>query len=297
MCIICKMSSGFDMFQNTGYNNNRNKIKTLILDVQDGVIDIEGGTTTVTHLSNASEFNIELFEPLIIDKPSTVYLDHFITYNCNISGEPNSLAFCLHINEFNIQTNVSSEDDTDKNNIYGSIVIPNENNSTANYFAALVHKGKKFNYICDINPSTISNLSGTITNLSGGSAFHGTTKGAEVYTYAIQGITTWAGGAATVISAGEPITNITITVGGTTGEKTTGATVLVTSLWGTTILVFTSTDGTIDPDDWRGATAFTLIVTPEGESARATYTISGTSLHLTKQNARFIAEFTIIAKD
>ena len=292
------MSSGFDMFQNSGYNNNRNKIKTLILDVQDGDITIEGataGTTTtdtVTHLSNASEFNIELFEPLVIDKPSTVYLDHFITYNCNTSSEPNSLAFCLHINEFNIQTNVSSEDDTDKNNIYGSIVIPNDNKTTANYFAALVHKGKKFNYICDINPSTISNLSGTITNLSGGSAFHGTTKGAEVYTYAIQGITTWAGGAATVISAGEPITSIIITVGGAAvKEVATSGTVLVTSLWGTTIIVFTSTDG-IDPADWKGATAFTIVV-----NSRTLYTISGTSLHLTKQNARFIAEFTIIAKD
>ena len=286
------MSSGFDMFQNTGYNNNRNKMKTLILDVQDGTITLKGTSTSVTHLGNASEFNIELFEPLIIDKPSTVYLDHFITYNCNISSVPDSSAFCLHINEFNIQTNIASEDDTDKNHIYGSIVIPNDNKTTANYFAALVHKGKKFNYICDINPSTISNLSGTITNLSGGSAFHGTTKGAEVYTYAIQGITTWAGGDATVISANEPITSIIITVGGEAVKTVaTSGTVLVTSLWGTTIIVFTSTDE-IDPADWKGATAFTIVV-----NSRTLYTISGTSLHLTRENARFIAEFTIIAKD
>ena len=291
------MSSGFDMFQNSGYNNNRNKIKTLILDVQDGDITIEGataGTTTtdtVTHLSNASEFNIELFEPLIIDKPSTVYLDHFITFNCNTSSVPNSLAFCLHINEFNIQTNVSSEDINHKNNIYGSIVIPNDNKTTANYFAALVHKGKKFNYICDINPSTISSLSGKITNLSGGSAFHGTTKGTEIYTYAIQGITTWADGAATAISAGEPITNITITAGGTTGEKTTDATVLVTSLYGTTIIIFTSTD-TIETTTFSGKISFALTI-----SGRTAYAISGTSLHLTRENARFIAEFTIIAND
>ena len=285
------MSSGFDMFQNSGYNNNRNKMKTLILDVQDGSVTIDGTPTTVTHLGNASEFNIKLFEPLIIDKPSTVYLDHFITYNCNISSVPDSSAFCLHINEFNIQTNIASEDDTDKNNIYGSIVIPNDNKTTANYFAALVHKGKKFNYICDINPSTISSLSGKITNLSGGSAFHGTTKGTEIYTYAIQGITTWADGAATAISAGEPITNITITVGVTTTEQTTSGTVLVTSLYGTTILIFTSTTA-IDPDVWKGATEFTIVV-----GGRILYTISGTSLHLTRENARFIAEFTIIAKD
>ena len=295
------MNSGFDMFQNSGYNNNRNKMKTLILDVQDGDITIEGataGTTTtdtVTHLSNASEFNIKLFEPLIIDKPSSIYLDHFITFNCNISSDPDSLAFCLHINEFNIQTNVSSEDIDHKNNIHGSIVIPNDNKTTANYYSALVHKGKKFNYICDINPSTISSLSGKITNLSGGSAFHGTTKGTEIYTYAIQGITTWAAGAATAISADEPITSISITTP-STGLQTSSGTALVTSLYGTTILVFTSTTA-IDPDVWKGATEFTLEITPTGEAARATYTISGTSLHLTRENARFIAEFTIIAND
>ena len=287
------MSRELHMFQNSGYNNDRNKIKTLILDVRDGTdLTIDGEINqTRSHLSNASEFNIKLFEPLIIDKPSSIYLDHFITYNGNISSDSNSSAFCLHINEFNIQTNVASEDDTDKNNIYGSIVIPNDNKTTANYFAALVHKGKKFNYICDINPSKISSLSGKITNLSNGSAFHGPTKGTEVHTYAIQGITTWADGAATAISAGEPITNITITAGGTTGEKTTDATVLVTSLYGTTILIFTSTTA-IAPDVWKGATEFTIVV-----GGRILYTISGTSLHLTRENARFIAEFTIIAND
>ena len=285
------MSSGFDMFQNSGYKNNRNKIKTLILDVRDGSVTIDGTPTTATHLSNASEFNIKLFEPFIIDKPSSIYLDHFITFNCNVSSVPDSLAFCLHINEFNIQTNVASEDDTDKNNINGSIVIPNESNSAGNYFGALVHKGKKFNYICDINPSTISSLSGKVTNLSGGSAFHGTTKGTEIYTYAIQGITTWADGAATAMSEGEAITNITITVGGNTGEKTTSGTVLVTSLYGTTIIVFSSTTE-INPAHFEGATAFEIDV-----GGRGTYTISGTSLHLTRENARFIAEFTIIAND
>ena len=287
------MSRELHMFQNSGYNNDRNKIKTLILDVRDGTdLTIDGEINqTRSHLSNASEFNIELFEPLIIDKPSSIYLDHFITYNGNISSDSNSSAFCLHINEFNIQTNVASEDDTDKNNIYGSIIIPNDNKTTANYFAALVHKGKKFNYICDINPSTISNLSGTITNLSGGSAFHGTTKGAEVYTYAIQGITTWADGATTAMSEGESITNIEITVGGTTGPKTSSGTVLVTSLYGTTIIVFSSTTE-INPAHFEGATAFEIDV-----GGRATYTISGTSLHLTRENARFIAEFTIIAND
>ena len=55
------MSRELHMFQNSGYNNDRNKIKTLILDVRDGIVTLDGTPTTVTHLSNASEFNIKLF--------------------------------------------------------------------------------------------------------------------------------------------------------------------------------------------------------------------------------------------
>ena len=94
-------------YQNSGYSNKRGKIKTLILDVKDGDVTLPGTTVAVTrnHLGRADEFNIELFEPLIIDKQSVIYLDNLITFNCNLSNETQSSAFCLHINEFNIETN------------------------------------------------------------------------------------------------------------------------------------------------------------------------------------------------
>jgi hypothetical protein len=120
-------NNGFNFFENSGYNNQRNKVKTLILDVRDGNdLTIDGtASSTRSNLNDKSEFQIKLFEPLIIDKQSEIYLDHLITYNCNLSHTAATTAFCLKINEFNIQTNVASYDDTEKNTIYNIIVLPN----------------------------------------------------------------------------------------------------------------------------------------------------------------------------
>ena len=47
------MNSGFDMFQNSGYVNNRNRKRTLVLDIDDSA-------TGDTHLGSGVEFNIQL---------------------------------------------------------------------------------------------------------------------------------------------------------------------------------------------------------------------------------------------
>ena len=47
------MNSGFDMYQNSGYVNTRNRKKTLILDIDDSA-------TGDTHLGAGGEFNIQL---------------------------------------------------------------------------------------------------------------------------------------------------------------------------------------------------------------------------------------------
>ena len=65
-------------YDNTGYVNKRNRKQILILDVDDD--------DDALHLSAGNEFSIDLFEPLIIDSLSEVYLDNFIsiiniTYN------------------------------------------------------------------------------------------------------------------------------------------------------------------------------------------------------------------------
>jgi len=165
-------------YNNSGYRNNRNRKKILILDVDDSVL-------TDTHLGSGTDFSIDLHEPLIIDKHSEVYLDNFITYNSNISNIPENSAFVLKINEFNINSNVASS--KNNNTIFNSIVIPNEHSTTANYHSVVLHKAKKFNYLCDINPCKITKISGKITNLAGDPMFHGTIP-ENTYTYALTGI-------------------------------------------------------------------------------------------------------------
>ena len=55
------------MYQNSGYQFERRDRKTLILDVADQ------GTDATNPLTNANEFSVKLFEPLIIDKHSDIF--------------------------------------------------------------------------------------------------------------------------------------------------------------------------------------------------------------------------------
>ena len=87
------------LYENTTFRNDRKKKQTLIIDVDD---------THEIHLGSATEFKLNLHEPLRIDKVSEIYLDNFITYNCNISDTKDTAGFSLKINEFNIQSNVAS---------------------------------------------------------------------------------------------------------------------------------------------------------------------------------------------
>ena len=291
----------YQFYKNAQYTNTRNEKKTLIISVEDGQSDSTLGST--------GEFSLDLFEPLKIDKHSEVYLDNFISVNSNTSLGLENSGFCLRINEFNIQTNVASYDDNEKNTIFNSIVIPNENNVPENYYGAVSHKGKKFNYVCDINPTTLHSLSGKITNLDGSSAFHGGPDG-TVFTYALTGISNlWAGaGHATALSEGEQIVNIYINNQGDnflTGVAAIPATnppadavdaadygtVLAGQITNSPTIIFTAKADLIA----RGlnpATGDTVYMKIDGRE----YQFSG-NLHVLKQNARFIAEFSIVAKN
>ena len=286
-------------YQNSGYKNKRGKKKSLILDIRDGtnltqnVTDPATGSTSnvlqgvsKTHLSAASEFNISLREPLIIDKHSEIYLDNLVTYNCNLSDIHENSAFCLKVNEFNIDTNVASIDDTDENTIFNSIVLPNENNDVNNYFGAVVHKGRKFNYVCDINPCTISSLSGRVTNLHGGSAFHGVEKTEHAFTYGLVGITGWGVTSGNLLSG---TTISTLTVGGVNQYAGTSdkGTVLVDSQVGSGSIIFSSSIQ-LNTSNFDGETAITL----------STYSLTATSFLLRESNgSRMVAEFTIESFD
>tara|TARA_Y100000817_G_scaffold97925_1_gene76335 strand:- start:938 stop:1801 length:864 start_codon:yes stop_codon:yes gene_type:complete len=282
----------FNYFENTGYINKRNRKRTLILDVDDS-------GTGDTHLGDGGEFNIELFEPLVIDKHSEVYLDNFLSFNSNIGQTPSTSAFVLKINEFNMNSNVASS--SNNNNIFNSLVIPNEHKSVINNHSAIIHKGKKFNYVCDINPQTISSLSGKITSLTGGPMFHGT-QTTNVFTYALTGIT--SGNIDRLINSGETFSEIR-------GGNDPGSALLVdltgaflaTHLTTATTLHF-SANRDIHPNeitshfsDGAGDITFT---TGSGISIVITNGIppnDNPNLNLVTAPGGFIAEFSIISRE
>mgnify|MGYP003682555121 CR=1 FL=1 len=146
------------MYQNNGYCNNREDKQILILDTF--------GTSSPTNLENMT-FTIDLYEPLKIDVLSDIYLDNFTTYhslrNNAVPAVADNRVFVLGIDQFNIQSVSTIATFNNK------IIIPNESTSTAS--SCQSHKSRKMNYICSINPQTLTKLSGSITNAKGGVIF------------------------------------------------------------------------------------------------------------------------------
>jgi len=271
------------MFQNSGYVNNRNRKRTLILDVDDsGVVGAAG------HLGSGGEFNIELFEPLIIDKHSEIYLDNFITYNSNVASKTRESAFCLKINEFNMNSNVASS--SDRNTIFNSLIIPNEHKSVNSNHGVVVHKGKKFNYVCDMNPLTIHSLSGKITDLSGIPIFHGPST-TNQHTYAIVGIV--SGQLNRLIQTGEKFTEII----STSGTQTVDGEFLATTYNNATELHFSTADALTHAADFVTGTG-DLTFTTGGLDPKVTNDAGkNPNLHLINNPGRFIAEFSIVSRE
>ncbi len=112
----------------------------------------------------ATTFSVTLHEPLKIDKLSDIYLDTFTTKFCDINNSANHMAFLLGINEFNINSNSGGNAKA-----FNKILIPNS--SSAGGDVIITHKDKKFNYVCSMNPTTLSQISGTISDLDGASIF------------------------------------------------------------------------------------------------------------------------------
>lgn len=285
-------NNGMNYFENTGYINNRNRKRTLILDVDDS-------GTGDTHLGDGGEFNIELFEPLVIDKHSEVYLDNFLSFNSNIGQTPETCAFVLKINEFNMNSNVASS--SNNNNIFNSLLIPNEHKSVINNHSAIIHKGKKFNYVCDINPQKINSISGKVTDLVGNPIFHGT-QSTNTFTYALTGIT--SANLNRLIESGETFTKITIDGHELNTPTQISGAFLATHLSTATTLHF-SVSRVLGDDEKAlfkkdtGDIVFTATVggnititnaNPEGVS-------DNPNLILVTAPGRFIAEFSIISRE
>tara|TARA_A200000113_G_scaffold110446_1_gene99134 strand:- start:8163 stop:8687 length:525 start_codon:yes stop_codon:yes gene_type:complete len=155
--------SNFDIFQNSGYNFDRTPKKTLLVRWHSGGADKQ-------------TIDLSLTEPLKIDILSDIYLDNFTTFH-NASNDPQfnapeKSAFVLNINEFNTQSNIAGGDNDKRKDIFNNIVIPSD--ALTNNAADTVtksHKSKKMNYICSINPTTFTKITGKITDLNGGDIF------------------------------------------------------------------------------------------------------------------------------
>ena len=127
-------------YQNSNYSRERENRKTLIIDH-----NIQTGTT----------FSLTLQEPFIIDKLSDVYLESFATFDSLVNTATQKMGFILNIDQFNIQNNSTNK------NIFNKIFIPNEDTVGT---STIVHKSKKLNYICQINPTKLYEITGSITN-------------------------------------------------------------------------------------------------------------------------------------
>ena len=139
------MDETTELYQNTGYSFDRIQRRTLVLD-----------KTIGTDLT----FDETLQEPLIIDKLSDIYLDNFTTFDALINTTAtHNISFLIGIDQLNIKTATNNAIFKDK------VSIPNEE-STSGGSKVKVHKGKKYNFICTINPTVLAKLSGTITNIN-----------------------------------------------------------------------------------------------------------------------------------
>lgn len=144
-----KENAKLAFYQNPGYQLERRERRSFILKVKP---------------AHTGVFNVSLREPLIVDRLSDIYLENFTTFHSNV-GFPAALiecsAYVLKIDQFNHQGNST------EGNTFNKLIIPNENTGAPTANSRKIHKGKKLNYIASINPSTLSQISGTITDLDG----------------------------------------------------------------------------------------------------------------------------------
>ena len=136
-------------YQNPGYQNERRERKSFIIkctgsNLTSGIIDVE------------------LHEPLIIDRLSDILLENVTTFNA--ASAPANTATCsaylIKINEFNHQGNST------ETNSFNKLIIPNEHTGTGS--GRKIHKGKKLNFVTTINPTILTKITGTVTDLDGG---------------------------------------------------------------------------------------------------------------------------------
>lgn len=255
------------MYQNSGYQFERRNKKTLIIDVEDA-----SGTAP---LSTAGDFKVDLLEPLIVDKLCDIYLDNFSTFNSLLCGVNDRGCFSLQINEFNVNSNCASTNSNQQ--LFNRILIPNEHNSISDVHSSVIHKGKKMNYICSVNPGKITSITGKITDLAGNSIFSISGKESKLYSITIDPLTT-------DVPAG---TSFTMTVDSVSQNFKTA----VHAQKDATKIYFNSDDGDVTGD--LGTVSGNLSSTNDGLDGKEPVDLSKRS----GDYPRFIAEFVLMARD
>lgn len=138
------------LYQNPSDNFERVKKQTFAIDVTIGA---------------NKDFSVTLHEPLKIDKLSDIYLESLLTFKAfqrnKVDGDEktNYMGFILSINELPIQNNSSNA------NMFNKVFISNMD-AGASTGGVSIHKSRKLNFICSVNPMTLSNISGSITNIA-----------------------------------------------------------------------------------------------------------------------------------
>lgn len=170
------LGGDFQLYENSGYRNERQKKQTLVIDLQDTSERVAATLDTTFNVGNQT-FSVNLQEPFIIDSLCDVYLDNFTTFDAKENTDPtsNPSAFVIDIDQFPIKTN------TNATGLFNKLVIPNETTAEK---TLKVHKGKKMNYVCQMNPQTLSQLSGSVTAMNG-TTMDGSTSGLPNYTYRV----------------------------------------------------------------------------------------------------------------
>ena len=135
------------LYQNPSDNFERVNKQTFVIDVT---------------INTGTDFSVTLHEPLKIDKLSDIYLESLLTFKAeqrNKADKPNYMGFILSINELPIQNNSSNA------NMFNKVFISNMDTGTGTGGVS-IHKSRKLNFICSVNPMTLSNISGSITNIA-----------------------------------------------------------------------------------------------------------------------------------
>lgn len=155
-----------NLYENINYFSYGQDKKVLVLKINPYNANSQEGHNDYRNQFHQDDinFSLELNDDLIIDEISDIYIDAVISMNTKLSTT--TLSFVLNIDQFNIKNYSNNPILNDK------ILIPNETSSIAEPKRSYTHKNKKLNYVCDILPSKLNKITGSITDMSGNSIFN-----------------------------------------------------------------------------------------------------------------------------